>query len=141
MKAVYKILINQDNVTIKHFYHIICDPDLDEGFCAMQRIPRACTGCVEQLSKSWYPNLDKTLQPRHVIEQENCNCSYILRGYNKWYWKTYLKKETTNPDNIKIRHELDLNGITQVAAENIQYNTIGAFQTSNSNMPGYYIVQ
>ena len=50
MKAVYKILNNKDNVIMKHFYHIRCDPDLDKGFCAMRRIPCACTGCVDQLS-------------------------------------------------------------------------------------------
>ena len=36
MKAVYKILNNQDKVAMKHFYHIRYDPDLYEGFCAMQ---------------------------------------------------------------------------------------------------------
>ena len=36
MKAVYKILNNKDKVTLKHFYHIRCDPDLDEGFCDMR---------------------------------------------------------------------------------------------------------
>ena len=35
MKAVYNILNNQDKVTMKQFYHIIFDPDLDKGFCAM----------------------------------------------------------------------------------------------------------
>ena len=39
MKAVYKILKNKDKVSMKHFYHIRCDPDLDEVFCAMRRIP------------------------------------------------------------------------------------------------------
>ena len=53
MKDVYKILNNQDKVTIKHFYLIRCDPDLDEALCAMRRIPCACTGRVEQLSKPW----------------------------------------------------------------------------------------
>ena len=51
MKAIYKILKNMDKVTMKHFYHIICDPELGEVFCAMRRIPCACSGCVEQLSK------------------------------------------------------------------------------------------
>ena len=50
MKAVYKTLDNQDKLTMKHFYHIRCDTDLDEGFYAMQHTPCACTGCVEQLS-------------------------------------------------------------------------------------------
>ena len=85
MKAVYNILNNHDKVTMKHFYHIIRDPDLDEGFCAMRRIPCACNGCVEQLSKPWLPNLYKTIQPRYVIETETCKYSSILRGYNKWY--------------------------------------------------------
>ena len=72
MKAVYKILNNTDKVSMKHFYHIRCDPDLGEGFCAMRRIPCACSGCVEQLYKPWLPNLEKTQQPRYVIEPETC---------------------------------------------------------------------
>ena len=51
MKAVYKILDNHDKLKKKKFYNIRYDPDLDKGFCAMRRIPCACTGCVEQLSK------------------------------------------------------------------------------------------
>ena len=46
MKAVYKILNNKNKVTMKHFYHIRCDPDLYEGFWDMRQIPCACTGCV-----------------------------------------------------------------------------------------------
>ena len=85
MKAIYKILNKHDKVTTKNFYHIICDTDLDEGFCATRRIPCACTRCVEQISNTWLPNLDKNLQPRYSIKPETCNYSYILRGYNKWY--------------------------------------------------------
>ena len=51
MEVVYKILNNQDKVTMKHLYYIRCDSDLDKVFFAMQSIPCACTGCVEQLSK------------------------------------------------------------------------------------------
>ena len=57
---------------MKYFYHIRCDPDLGEGLCAMRRIPCDCSGCVEQLSKPWLPNLVKTKQPRYVIEPETC---------------------------------------------------------------------
>ena len=85
MKTIYKILNNQDKVTMRNFYHVICDPDLDEGFCAMRRITCACNRCVEQLSKYWLPNLDKTLQPRYAIKPETCKYPSILRGYNKWY--------------------------------------------------------
>ena len=85
IKAIYKILDNQDKVTMKHFYHIRCDPDLDKGFYDMWRIPCACTGFVEQLSNPWLPNLDKILQPCYDIEPETCKYSYILRGYNKCY--------------------------------------------------------
>ena len=72
MKAVYKILNNKDKMSMKHFYHIRCDPDLGEDFCAMRRITCACSGCVEQLSKTWLPNLEKIQQPRYVIEPETC---------------------------------------------------------------------
>ena len=120
MKAVYKILNNKDRVSIKQFYHIRCDPELGKGFCAMRRITCACTGCVEQLSKPWLPTLDKTLQPRYVIEPEICKYSSILHGYNKWYIsKLNLKKETTNPNEIKIKDELVLQGMTQAVADEI----------------------
>ena len=83
MKAVYKILNNKDKVSMKHFYHIRCDPELGEGFCTMLRLPCAYNGFVEQLSKLLLPNLGKTQQPRYVIEPETCKYSSILRGYNK----------------------------------------------------------
>ena len=83
MKAVYNILNNPDKVTMKQFYHIRCNTDLDKGFCAMQRIHCACTECVEQLSNPWLPNVDKNLQPRYAIEPKICNYSSILRVYNK----------------------------------------------------------
>ena len=70
---------------MKHFYHIICDPDVDEGFCAMRRIPCDWSECVDQLSKPWLHNLYKTLQPRYVIEPETCKYYSTLHGYNKWY--------------------------------------------------------
>ena len=70
MKAVYRILNNQDRVTMKHFYHIRYDPDIDEYFCDMQHTPCACNGCDEQLPKPWWTNLDKTLKPRYVTKAE-----------------------------------------------------------------------
>ena len=71
MKAVYKILNNKDKVTMKHFYHIICDPDLDEGSCAIWRIPCACTRCVEKLSEPWLPNLEKPYNQIMLLNQKH----------------------------------------------------------------------
>ena len=70
---------------MKHFYRIICNPDLDKVFCAMRRIPCACTRYVEQLSKTVLPDVDKTLQPRYFIEPKICKYYSILRGYNKLF--------------------------------------------------------
>ena len=39
---------------------------------------------------------------------------------------------------MEIKDELVLNGMALVVADEIEYNTIGAFQTSDSNTPGYY---
>ena len=142
MEAIYKILNNQDKVTMKHFYHIRCNPELGECFCAMRHIPCACSVCVEQLSKPWLPNQEKTQQPRYAIEPETCKYSSILRGYNKWYIaKLNLKKEGIKPDERKIKDELFLQGMTQAAADEIEYNNMGAFQTSDKNTHGYYIVK
>ena len=81
-------------------------------------------------------------QPRYVIKPETCKYSSILRGYNKWYIaKLNLKKETTNPNEMKIKDELVLKVTTQAAADEIEYNTMGAFQTSDCNTHGDYIVK
>ena len=86
--------------------------------------------------------MEKSQQPHYVIKPETCKYSSILQGYNKWYIaKLNLKKETINPDEIKIKDELVLQGTTQAAADKIEYNTIGAFQTSDKNTHGYYIVK
>ena len=37
------------------------------------------------------------------------------------------------------KYELVLHGMTWAAVDNIEYNTICAFQISNNNTPGYYI--
>ena len=92
---------------MKHFYHIRCDPEIGEGFYAMRRIPCACNACVEQLSKPWLPNLEKTQQPHYVIELETCKYSSILRVSNHWYFaKLNLKKETINPTEMKFKMSL-----------------------------------
>ena len=89
-----------------------------------------------------YLTWKKTQQPRYVIEPETCKYSSILRGYNKWYIaKLNLKKETTNPNEMKIKDELVLQGMTQAAADEIEYNTMGDFQTIDKNTHGYYIVK
>ena len=52
-----------------------------------------------------------------------------------------LKKETTKPNKMKIKDELVLKGMHQAAAYEIEYNTMNAFQTSDCNTHGYYIVK
>ena len=42
---------------------------------------------------------------------------------------------------MKIKDELFLQGITQTAEDEIEYNTMGTFQTSDCNTHGYYIVK
>ena len=42
---------------------------------------------------------------------------------------------------MEIKDKLVLHGMTWEEAEDIEYNTIGEFQTSDSNTPGYYIVR
>ena len=42
---------------------------------------------------------------------------------------------------MKIKDELVLQGMTQAEADEIEYNTMGAFQNSDCNTNGYYIVK
>ena len=54
------------------------------------------------------------------------------------YFQFIYFKETTNPDKMEIKDELDLNSKTWETEDDIEYNTIGAFQTSDSNTPGFF---
>ena len=66
----------------------------------------------------------------------------IFVVYNKWYiCQIDFKKEATNTDKTKIKDELVLHGMTRATADKIEYSNIGAFQTSDSNTPWYYIFQ
>ena len=56
------------------------------------------------------------------------------------YFQIDLKKRNKNLDKMYIKYELLLNGTTWSEADQIEYNTIGEFQTRNSKTPGYYIV-
>ena len=42
---------------------------------------------------------------------------------------------------MKIKDELVLQGMIQEASDNIAYNTMGAYKTSDCNTHGYYIVK
>ena len=142
IKATYKILDNRDRVKLKDFYHIRCDPDLGQGFCAMRRIPCACIACVTQLSHPWTPNIDKLLQPRYAIEPPCCKYASILRGYNKWYLtELIIQPDSTSKEEMQEMHEGVLMGMTQVSSEEIEEGLFGAFETSDSQTQGYYIVQ
>ena len=50
-----------------------------------------------------------------------------------------FKKETTNPNKMKTKDDLVLHGMNHAAADEIEYNNMGAFQTSDCNTHGYYI--
>ena len=41
---------------------------------------------------------------------------------------------------MKIKDELVLQGMTQAEADEIEYNTMGAFQTSDCNTHGYILL-
>ena len=42
---------------------------------------------------------------------------------------------------MKIKDELVLQSMTQAAADDLEYNTMGEFQNSDCNRHGYYIVK
>ena len=80
----------------------------------------------------------------HVILSNQKHLSTIqsyVAIINGIFAKLSLKKETTNPNEMKIKYYLVLQGMTQAAADEIEYNTMGAFQTSDCNTHGYYIVK
>ena len=42
---------------------------------------------------------------------------------------------------MEIKDKLVLNGMAWTAADEVENNSIGTFQNSDSNTPGYHIVQ
>ena len=74
-------------------------------------------------------------KPKHVSTLPSYVA--IINGIFAKLTKTNIKP---NPDNMDIKDELVLHEMTWEAADEIEYNTIGAFKTSNSKMTGYYIV-
>ena len=57
------------------------------------------------------------------------------------YCQIEFKEKTINPDEMKIKDELVLQGMNQAAADEIEYNTMGAFQTIDKNTHGCYMVK
>ena len=49
--------------------------------------------------------------------------------------KLTFKKETTNPEEMQIKDELVLNGITWAELDKIEKDAIGTFRTRKSNTP------
>ena len=52
---------------------------------------------------------------------------YYVAIINGIFPKLTFKKETTNPDGMEIKDELILNGMAWAEADDIEYNTIGAY--------------
>ena len=57
------------------------------------------------------------------------------------YCQIEFKERNDKPNEMKIKDELVLKGMTQAAADKIEYNTMGKFKTSDCNTHGYYIVK
>ena len=57
------------------------------------------------------------------------------------YFQIEFKERNDKPKRDEIKDELVLQGMTHAASDKIEYNTIGAFQTSDRNTHGYYIVK
>ena len=74
--------------------------------------------------------------PKHVSTL--LSCVAIINGI---FPKLTFKKEIINPDKIEIKDKLVSHSMTWASADKIEYNTIGLFQTSDSNTPQYYIVR
>ena len=95
------------------------------------------------LSNSPYPGLPNLEKPNNHVILLNQKHVSTLQSYgaiiNGIFPKLNLKKETINPNEMKIKDELVLQGMNPAKADKIEYNTMGAFQTSNCNTHGYYI--
>ena len=74
--------------------------------------------------------------PKHVI-----TLPYYVAIINGIFPHRLKEKETTNPYEMEIKYKIFLHKMTWAEADEIEYNTIGVFQTSDSNTLGYYIVR
>jgi hypothetical protein len=119
------------------FHHRI----MQQVLCDTSHVP-VLHAWLTQLSHHWTPNMDKLSQPCYAIEPLLCKYSSILSGYNKWYiTELNIHQDSTTKQEVQEMHKGVLMGMTQVSSEDIEEGLFGAFQTSGTQMLGYYIVQ
>ena len=133
---------------IGHHYHFYCCPQLGLGKVAARRIPCSCQACYQQLNEPWEEEIqDISKQPRFQKVQD-CIYKEVFEGYNEWKiisLKSIPTKDAEEDfDPADEMEELfnDILGEYEIEAANqIEKDMFGAYQTEDPNTDGFYIIQ
>jgi hypothetical protein len=100
---------------------------------AIQRMPCACDGCINQLDL-------KNVGARYA---SSITCKYwdIFEGLNDWKIIKLVPGSENVEDDLDEAKQMVLHGIATETAEQIKIGEIGCFLTNDPESDGYYIVE
>ena len=77
------IMITHGERGLSNHNHLLFDPKLGHGICAIRRILCACVGCKSMMDKPWISGITSKKQAHY---QHGTNCTYwsVLGSYNNW---------------------------------------------------------
>ena len=91
-------------------YHLHFYPKLDNGVCAILRIPYACVACTSMLYKPWMSGILSN-KKEHYKPVINCNFFPVIGSFNNWNIILLSQKSTPYEEFDEI-HQFFLEGIS-----------------------------
>ena len=120
-------------------YHLLFDPNLGHGVCAILRIPCACVGCTSILDKPWISGIQSTKQ---ACYQPVIKCTYwpVLVSYNNCNIIDITQKSIPSEAFDEI-HKIVIDRIGENMASLFQAGMYGAINTEYNTSNVSYVIQ
>ena len=112
-------------------YHVCFDPKVDNGVCAIVRIPCACVACTSMIYKPWISGIPSYGQERFITVT---NCTYwpVLGSFNNWKIILFSQKSTPFDAFDEIKRVV-LDGISYNMASLVESGKYEAIKKCGDN--------
>ena len=121
----------------KH-YHLLLDPKLKNGKCAIYQIPCACIAYTTMLDKTWDykvdPNKHRRYEPVVEFTYWHVLGSFINSNIIKF------NNKTTSSENFDAVHEIVLDEISDTMISTVELGKYGAINAVDTPAMGYYVI-
>ena len=102
-------------------YHLLFDPKLGMGVCAIQLVQCACVFCTSILDKTWISGISSNKQERYKTVTKY-NYWPVLGAFNNWNIIQLLSNSTSSYTFDEI-HQVVLDGISDNMASLVESGT------------------